>query len=341
MKSFKFYLQEACYLLLLTIVFANISCADEVLQEKKERLIQSFLITYENDSIYGGDNYYSNGLQILMTTKDFYDNEENKFLPKMLNPENKQFYNYSFGIGQKIYTPSDIDIKELVPDDRPYAGYLYLFLDKNIRHKSSTDTFGISIGITGPASLAEDVQTNVHEWIGSPIPRGWDNQLSNEFLFMFSWLKSIKLRDTKPYTFDWNIIPKIGINLGTPFTNSSTSVEFRFGWNLDDDLITNRIKTSSQGLRENSKYEGLKNISYYFFIEAEGDLVLYNTFLDGNISGYKPDITKNIFCYNFTTGLTIRVSNFYIKYSSIFLSKEFKEQNDPQVIFSINAGFLF
>ena len=211
-----------------------------------------------------------------------------------------------------------MELKEPIINDRAYAGYLYLFLNKNIKYNNVFDSFGVNIGFTGDLSFGEEIQKVVHDMIGSPEPMGWDNQIDNEFLFMLSWL----------------IIPKIYTNLGTPFTSFSPSIEFRYGWNLqENDLIFNKIDPILQDIsRENS---------YYAFLELLGNISLYNTFLDKNGRGFNNNIDKEFFGYNIIFGLNCTINNFYIKYSNIYISKEFNKQIKNQLLFSLTGGFVF
>lgn len=307
----------------------------------KKKFIQTALFSYENDSVYGPDRYYTNGIQFLFVTVDNSIMSENEYLSKIFNINTKIYHNFSFGIGQKIYTPYTIKIAEPVLNDRPYAGYLYLFLNKNIRYDNKLDSFGISVGLTGPSSLAEITQKRVHELIGSTEPKGWNNQLKNELLVMFSWMRNVELNKPKQNSFDWNVIPKFTTNIGTPLTSVVTSIEFRYGWNLADDFNSNKMQALSSGIRNNFKNNSSKNISYYVFFEAEGNFIFYDTFLDGNLSGKKTNIEKELFRYELIGGLTLNIENYYIKYSNIFMSKEFKEQKDNQFIFSLTMGYLF
>lgn len=286
-----------------------------------EGFLKAFFFTYENDSVYGPDRYYSNGVQLSFITNNY---------EKSL----KNYYNYSFGIGHKIYTPYDIKIKEPIINDRAYAGYLYLFLNKNIKYNNVFDSFGVSLGFTGDLSFGEDIQKVVHKAIKSPEPMGWDNQIDNEFLFMLSWLRTWQLKETLKNDFDWLIIPKIYTNLGTPFTSFSPSIEFRYGWNLqENDLIFNKIDPILQDIsRENS---------YYAFLELLGNISLYNTFLDKNGRGFNNNIDKEFFGYNIIFGLNCTINNFYIKYSNIYISKEFNKQIKNQLLFSLTGGFVF
>ena len=82
-------------------------------------------------------------------------------------------------LGQAIYTPWH-DSPVLLRGDRPYAGWLHI--SGEMRHESHTALDGatLTVGVTGPPSLAEPVQTRFHQWFGFRTPQGWDQQLPFE-----------------------------------------------------------------------------------------------------------------------------------------------------------------
>ena len=69
----------------------------------------------------------------------------------------------SFILGQNIFTPEDITNPNLIVNDRPYAGWLYVGIGLIKRHNSGRiavfDTLELDLGIVGPESFAEDIQT--------------------------------------------------------------------------------------------------------------------------------------------------------------------------------------
>ena len=69
----------------------------------------------------------------------------------------------SFILGQNIFTPEDITNPNLVANDRPYAGWLYVGIGLIKRQKSGSiwvfDTLELNLGIVGPQAYAQDVQT--------------------------------------------------------------------------------------------------------------------------------------------------------------------------------------
>ena len=310
---------------LLLLFFCTIISIDA---KSEEKFFRGAFFTYENDSVYGPDRYYTNGIQFSFITKNFYDGLE-LF-------HNKQYHNFSFGFGQKIYTPENIKIDIPQINDRPYAGYLYFFLNTNIRHSNIIDSFGANLGLTGEISLGEQAQKFVHDIIGSPKPMGWDYQIPNEILLMLSWNRVWQINEPKPYAYDWLLMPKINTNIGTPFTIFTPSIEFRYGWNLQkNDLIPHKMQPVLQDTINSNI------ISYYAFFELMGNINLYNTFLDKNGNNVINNIDREIVNFEIIFGLNFNINNFYIKYSNIYITKEFKQQEKNQLIFLLTLGYNF
>ncbi len=89
-------------------------------------------------------------------------------------------------LSQETFTPEDVTATALVPDDRPYAGWLHVDLRHHVlaldrgRAQDALDTWLLQLGVVGPSSLAEQTQLQVHEVVGAPRPQGWANQLHDE-----------------------------------------------------------------------------------------------------------------------------------------------------------------
>ena len=298
------------------------------LAKADDKFLKGAFFTYENDSVYGPDKYYTNGIQFSFITKDYYNNL-NLF-------ENKLYHNFSFGFGQKIYTPKNIKLNQPQFEDRPYAGYLYFFLNTNIIYNNFIDSFGINLGLTGEISFGEQAQKIVHDMIGSPEPMGWKYQIPNEVLLMLSWSRIWQFNNPLPYTYDWLLMPKINTNLGTPFTTFSPAIEFRYGWNLQkNDLVPHKMLPTIANISSN------KEMSYYVFFELMANLNLHNTFLDKNGENIINDIDREIINYDIIFGLNFNINNFYVKYSNIYTTKEFKQQHKNQLIFLLTLGYNF
>jgi hypothetical protein len=262
--------------------------------------VQRATILYENDSIYRHDRYYTSGVGADFTTDD----------------------HYTFGLGQKIFTPRDINIDTLLTDDRPYAGYLYFFVSKDTQEEKLFQTYRLALGATGKPSLGELAQKEIHAAIGSPEPMGWKYQTANEFLAMISWAGGYEIYHSKNEHTNWNFIPKVEVNIGTPITSIAPAVEWRVGTNIYDDL---------------------KKKGYYFFLGAKQNIIAHNTFLDGNLfEEDKVNIKKETLTHEVMTGISLNFRSFYLKFTHIYLGKEFQQQKyKQQNIFSLRLGMLF
>ena len=315
------------------LLFLFLLLSKQIFSKENENFIQNFYFIYENDSVYGKDRYYSNGIQLFFFSKKIFS-DENKFFLTIFDIKNKEFHNWTFGFYQQIFTSNNIEIKEFIENDRPYAGFLNFFLNKNIYHNNNYTSLGISVGCSGKCSLAEKTQKNVHNLIGSPKPQGWKYQIEDRFLTMFSILKIYNL-NKKNNAFNWQLSPKIHINLGMPYTDIELGFEYKYGFNLEKNYLQNKIDTNQGGIFKEKK------ISYYIFFELMGVYDIYNYLLEGNLrNDYKSNINKYELKYNINFGLSFRYENFYIKYSNLFNSKEFKGQKENEIIFSLTLNYL-
>lgn len=293
---------------------------------RENNFLQNISLTYENDSVYGKDRYYTNGIQLsfLSNNFDLLDNDV-------------KFYNYSFGLGQKIFTASDIEIEFPEKNDHPYAGYLYFYLNKNFFYKNNiVNLFGFSIGTTGKNSLAEDTQKKIHDLIGSPEPMGWKTQIDNELLFMFTYSHIRELYNIKFSKNNFNILSKSTINLGTPYINMKQYFEFRYGLDVFGDFSSYRISNDTIGIISNTG-----DFNYYVFSGVGLNGVFYDTFLDGNIGDRRKEVNKKPIVYEISAGAVVEFGKFYVKYTTAFVSEEFEEQDGGQVLFVLSGGIKF
>ena len=89
-------------------------------------------------------------------------------------------------LGQAMVTPADITKTVPDPNDAPYAGLLFYRASHTDIDGDFADSLSITIGIVGPASMAEQSQKLIHKITGSDQPAGWDYQLDNEPVIMLS-----------------------------------------------------------------------------------------------------------------------------------------------------------
>lgn len=212
-------------------------------------------IQLENDFFARtGDRYYTHGTQVsrvLMDEPPPWMQDIAMLFPAFQSDNQLKGVNYT--IGQKIFTPDNTAASALVTNDRPYAGYLYISagLLSRVSRKNNVDTgnlLEITLGVVGPASLAEQTQTNYHELINIDVPNGWDNQLSNEPGFGLSYARFWRHITPLNSHLQYGMTPHVNIALGNVYTYAASGVMFRTGMHLGNDLAPPNIRPGFPGL---------------------------------------------------------------------------------------------
>ena len=163
---------------------------------------RGFTVRLENDLFVGTDQSYTNGVALLGISRDIAETVRPECLPstvrwhasliKWLDPGFWANADHPPGVqnvvvkfGQSMYTPADPQRVDLIDNDRPYAGLLYVGMSWNRRsvdEPTSTDTLDtreITLGVIGPRSLARQAQNLVHDAIGANRFLGWDHQIQD------------------------------------------------------------------------------------------------------------------------------------------------------------------
>ena len=81
----------------------------------------------------------------------------------------------SYRLVHQIYTPNVIERRDLIEDDRPYAGLVYggvsLYEDKAVGRWQQATDLHLDVGLVGPSSQADSIQREVHRVTDSDRPR--------------------------------------------------------------------------------------------------------------------------------------------------------------------------
>ena len=250
----------------------------------------------------------------------------------------------SFILGQDIFTPEDITNPNLIINDRPYVGWLYIGIGLIKRHKSGSisifDTLEMDLGIVGPEAYAQEVQTWWHENISnSPRPAGWDNQLKTEPGFLINlerkWLMEVTPPNYEGLQVDF--LPSVGAALGNIYTYASAGGMFRLGVNLPVDYGPPRIRPGAQG-SDFFQFDKKKTISWYAYAGVEGRVLATNIFLDGNTFEDSHSVDKKYFVGDFHTGFVLVIYHVRLAFSQVFRSPEFDGQKEPSEFGSISLS---
>ncbi|MBW2675249.1 MAG: lipid A deacylase LpxR family protein, partial [Deltaproteobacteria bacterium] len=137
--------------------------------------------------------------------------------------ENDLFYNtdrqYTHGLKLSWISPDLTDYRDIIADDRPYAGMTYIAIGFHGKNTRQMDTLELDVGIIGRHSYADDCQRAIHNWIDVTDPKGWEHQLRDEPIFnAFFERKWRLLRAKYRGDFSSDFIPHIGGGAGNAFT---------------------------------------------------------------------------------------------------------------------------
>ncbi|MDP1901020.1 MAG: lipid A deacylase LpxR family protein [Rubrivivax sp.] len=324
-------------------------------------------VRLENDLFVDTDRNYTNGAALTAVSRDIAGSLRTECLPapvrlhaeliKWLNPG---FWSDAGGpahsqnvvvkFGQSIYTPNDPLRTDLIADDRPYAGLLYVGMSWNRRTHAAhsdtemLDTREITLGVIGPWSLARQAQNLIHDAVGSERFLGWDHQLKNE-----PALQGVMDRKFRGYRGDGATTPgfsadsirSIGLRLGNIETSVSAGIEGRIGWNLPNDFGTYPIRPgaenrspSSASLRGGSnEATGIASgprAGVHLFGMLEAKFVAHDFSLDGNLFRSSHQVTRRPWVAQAAVGLSAQglVAGHGVKLAvmRVYRSPEFREQ---------------
>lgn len=332
-------------LVLLAVLIGTLSGASPAISIPPGSILS---IEFENDSFGGGtDRHFTHGTRIECLTPpvEWISQAADRF-PGFTSPEAEKSpgdpvtARASFSIGQNIYTPEDKDTEELVVDDRPYAGWLYLGLGVAANQGTRRyDKIQLRAGIVGPCSQAEDVQTFWHRSFDIDVPKGWDNQLDNEPGVALIYEQARRFQKENALgLLDFDLLPHFGGSLGNVFTYGSAGFTLRCGSGLGRDFGTPCVRPSLPGGCYFRPGEGL---SWYLFAGVEGRAVLWNIFLDGNTFSESHQVDRRPFVGDLQMGVSVHWRRFRFSYTQVYRTEEFVEQDNGNVFGSFSFSYHF
>lgn len=247
-------------------------------------------VQYDNDVVGGTDRHYTGGLRLACVTSP------PKFMHDLILPgpsaDAITRSRSTYAIGESIFTPDDLSRSEPIEDDQPYAGWLYLGfgLEREVVPKFDRprylDNFELQLGVIGPLSGAEQLQSLNHDLFDATDPQGWGNQLDNEpginLFYSRQWTGAEEINLTPGNGFPelfFDVTPELGLALGNIHIFGAGGLTFRLGNFLPDDHGPPVIRPSLPGSDYFPTQEGF---SAYVFGGLEGRVVGRNIFLDGN-----------------------------------------------------------
>ena len=245
-----------------------------------------------------------------------------------------QHNEYMFAFGQNMYTPNDKKADYPLPDQHPYAGYMYGEVGYLLDSEDSNHYFGIQLGIVGPHSYAEDTQKLIHKLLGCTDPKGWDYQLKDEFVFQAIWMHKrdwLLIGDRN----GWNVrlVGKVGESSGLAQVYGLMGAELRFGYNTFHGNMNDTVFI--QAVRRNNPY------SFYGILSGEFRMYAWNIFLDGNYSKESLSVDSKWDVWEGRVGFGFDIYGFDGRVLWVWRSKEYETQEKITQYASFQIGYSF
>ncbi len=157
--------------------------------------------------------------------------------------------------------------------------------------------------------------------VGSPIPRGWDNQFGPDAgVNGFYTFQHVLLDADEGRIVDWDFVPSIKAAVGTMMTYAGVGGTVRIGRNITD-FPYSPIRPSERRV----SVAALPDLEIYGFAGADIRAVAYNYFLQGSLFDDEPyTVDPKRYVWDFSFGITARFKRFNITYAVVRRSEEFE-----------------
>lgn len=299
---------------------------------------------FENDFFSNTDRHFTHGTKLTYITAERAPGDDDlisqaaayvPFFPDRARAR------ATYALGQNMYTPEDIKLEQLIRDDRPYAGWLYVGfgLVAEDPERKRIDNLEIDLGVVGPWSQADRTQQHWHRWFGFDDPKGWDNQLENEPGVMILFERQQRFAKMKtPFGVEAELLPSFGFALGNVMTYGSLGATVRIGGDLDVDYGPPRIRPS---LPTGGFLRRSDGFNWYLFAAVGGRAVARNIFLDGNSFSDSHSVDKKLLVGDLQAGAALQYDGWRLAYTHILRTREFDGQDTPDRFGSLSLSYQF
>lgn len=302
----------------------------------------TFTFLWENDFFGRTDRDYTNGVKFSYLSGPHATDGLMRFIANdMMGADGDAVMRRGIALGQSIFTPEETRTAAPLPDQHPYAGWLYAEYTAVIEEPKQLTQFTIQAGIVGPSAGGEWVQNNYHELINGHEVLGWDNQIADEIGINFGFDRSTRTkRISGNRDLALDITPSWGGSLGNILTEAHAGVTFRLGQDLEEnDYGPPRVRPSLAGAGHFDAEDGYR---WYLFLGAQARLVAHNMFLDGSLfRDDDPSVHKNNLVGDFQAGAVFQFGRYQLSYTHVLRTPEFEEQNSFHQIGAVNLAVSF
>ena len=321
--------------------------------------VRSFYL--ENDLFHKTDRNYTSGVKLTWVSPDIEHFSQAECLPGWAKTMDEKIRHLAAGlftsearqrniaasIGQEIYTPGDRRRSDLIREDRPYAGWLYLGLSYNERRGTGEasverlDSLETRLGMVGPLSLARWSQDLIHDLRGFPKFQGWNNQLRNEPGLQVILERKYRARAARS-TGDATL--HFGGSAGNIATYANAGLELRLGTGIPDDFGSSPVRPAGNNTAPGAFPKGKwlrDNLGAHLFASLDARAVARDIFLDGNTFLHSHRVDRRPLVADIAFGVAGFAYGWKLSYARVIRSREFEGQPSRHSFGSITASHEF
>jgi len=299
--------------------------------------------TWENDGFFGSDQNYTSGLRLAYLSGNSELDKTGEWVAKRLlgldiDPSRLRVRK-GVSIGQEIYTPADGEFTMPLPDQHPYAGYLYLRFTRLIEQIDRADEVSVELGIVGPSALGRQAQDAVHDAFDRERFLGWDNQIQDTPAVNVSYSRQKRVAHSDEFGLGFDCIVNGGFSVGTVDTSARVGANLRVGQNLKAGFGPPRVRPSSAG---SGFFRPQSGGSWYAFAGGEVRARAHNIFLDGSLfRDDDPSVEKNVVVSDLQAGLAGQWKQSQVAFTYVVRSEEFETQDERQQFAAVSLSRRF
>ena len=251
---------------------------------------------------------------------------------------------YDVAVGQNLYTPEAFTRSAPVPDDRPFAGWLYGEVSTTAHAPGTEERLALSLGVVGPAALGETTQKLLHDLTGDAKPRGWRNQLNDEPALLLRWRRSWFTPLANHGALESDLVSRVGLSVGNVVTEAGAGALLRLGSALFERDVPQRLPPGLSGL--SARFDSrAKRIDWSVFAGAQARAVLRNLFLDGNTFEESLSVDREVFVLDGSAGLALVFGQLsrpaMLSFTFVWRGKEFDGQREVDKFGSAQISVQF
>ncbi|MEO7761649.1 MAG: lipid A deacylase LpxR family protein [Casimicrobiaceae bacterium] len=292
-------------------------------------------LTTDNDWFANEDRHYTAGFQVSAVKKiDHLPDMVRRFDPLSWSADRW----IALSVGQRVYTPGNINPLPQDPPDRPFAGWLYVQADIRTQTGPTVDHLVANVGYIGPAAGGRTLQSITHRIVGSGQSDGWGEQLRSEPTLLLGYDRSwpgLAAASVRGLTID--LSPFAGATAGNVYTYAHAGLIARLGRNLPGDISTQQISLGPQ----RDGFRGASGFGWQVWAGVEARAVARNVFLDGSTFHHSASVERKPFQADLQAGVVVEWPKTRIGFTLVRRTREFTEQLKPDTFGQLVVSFAY